>query len=117
MLNRIMISVAVAATLIAAPVSVSARSCILSNSPGEKACQSDCCANKTCCATSPKNTAPASQPLAKSASGQQNIATFPAMAAVAVLNQPATIESHIFCSAALCAHSPPTLALICIRLI
>jgi hypothetical protein len=116
MLNRIIISVAVAATLIAAPVSVSARSCILSNAPSEKACQSDCCANKTCCATSPKNTASAFQPLAKSASDQQNIATLPSAVAFVRLC-PADGTSSVFSSRDCTAHSPPPLALICIRLI
>jgi hypothetical protein len=117
MLSRIMISVAVATALIAAPVSVSARSCILSNASSEKACQPACCANKTCCETSQKNTAPAAAPLEKSLSDQQNIAAYIAAAPVAVLNQAATSQSRAFYSAAFCAHSPPTLALICIRLI
>jgi len=115
MLNRIMISVAVAAALLAAPATFSARPCILSNAPSETACQSDCCANKTCCATSPKNTAPTAQPLAKSGFDQQNIVTLPSLFAVAV-NQPAT-ESPVFRNAECTVHSPAPLALICIRLI
>src|SRR6059058_5152380 len=71
MLRRITISVAMATVLFTAPVGLAARSCILTNAPSQKACQSSCCANKTCCATSPKNTAPQSQPLAKADSGQQ----------------------------------------------
>jgi len=68
MLSRIMISVVTAVTLVAAPMGSAARSCILVNAPSQKACQPRCCANKTCCATSAKNTAPSSQPLAKSGS-------------------------------------------------
>src|SRR5438445_12703565 len=116
MLNRIMISVAVAATLIAAPVSVSARSCILSNSPGEKACQSSCCANKTCCATSPKNTAPESQPLAKADSGQQLNATGFA-AALPLSSCEVGAEQFRFQATAPLANSPPRLALLCTFLI
>src|SRR5947207_1508828 len=71
MLSRIIISVAMAAALFMAPVGFAARSCILANAPSQKACQPSCCANKTCCATSPKNTTPPSQPLAKADSGQR----------------------------------------------
>src|SRR5260370_14002667 len=71
MLSRIIISMAIAAALFTAPVGLAARSCILSNAPSQKACQPSCCANKTCCATSPTNTAPPSQPLGKADSGQQ----------------------------------------------
>jgi hypothetical protein len=116
MLKRIMTSVAVAASLVAAPVHLSARVCILSNAPSEKACQSDCCANKTCCATSPKNTAPASQSLAKSASNQTTVATSPSMVASVTLCSAQEV-TPIFSSADCSAHSPPTLVLICIRLI
>jgi hypothetical protein len=116
MLSRIMISVAMAAALLVAPVSISARSCILLNAPGEKACQPGCCANKTCCATSQKNTTPAAQPIAKSGSDQQTIVTLPTVVAVATLT-PAAETSSILSSRDCTAHSPPTLALICIRLI
>jgi hypothetical protein len=116
MLNRIMISVVMAAALIAAPVSVSARSCILVNASSQKACQPGCCANKACCATSKKNTAPIFQPLAKSASAQQDIATLPPAVAFVGLC-PAARTLSVFSSRDCTAHSPPTLALICIRLI
>jgi hypothetical protein len=56
------------------------------------------------------------QLLAKSGSDQQNIATPPSAVAMAVLNQTA-VESPVFSSAEWTAHSPPPLALICIRLI
>jgi hypothetical protein len=116
MLSRIMISVALAVALVAAPARISARSCILVHAPTQKACQPACCANKTCCQTSPKNTSPAAQPLAKSGSDQGNIATLPSPVALAVLSY-APAESFVFSSADCTAHSPPTLALICIRLI
>jgi len=116
MLSRIMISVVLAVAFVAAPVRISARSCILVNAPTQKACQPACCANKTCCETSPKNTSPTAQPLAKSGSDQGNIATLPSALAVAGLI-PAAGTSSIFMSRDCTAHSPPPLALICVRLI
>jgi hypothetical protein len=54
--------------------------------------------------------------LAKSGSDQGSITTLPSPVAVAVLNY-APAEAFVFSSADHGAHSPPTLALICIRLI
>jgi hypothetical protein len=116
MLSRIMISMTLAVALAAAPARISARSCILSNTSTQKACQPACCANKTCCEMSHKNTSPPAQPLAKSGSDQENIATLPSPVAVAVLNY-APVESFVFSSADRAVHSPAPLALICIRLI
>jgi len=114
--GRITLSLLLAMTIIVAPASLSARACILSNVATEKACAPACCVNKTCCETSQKNTAPPVQPLAKSGSDQQNVATLPATVAVAVQHQGA-IESPVFSRAEWTAHSPAPLALICIRLI
>src|SRR2546428_11923043 len=75
MLGRITISLAMAVALMATPFHVSARSCIVSDTAVNKACQPACCANKTCCATSKKNTAPVSQPLAKNGSASELSAT------------------------------------------
>jgi len=111
-----MISVALAVALVTTPACISARSCILVNAPTQKACQLACCANKTCCKTSPKNTSPPAQPLAKSGSDQGNIATWHSPVAVTVLNYTPG-ESCVFSSADCAAHSPAPLALICIRLI
>src|SRR5438105_1920159 len=116
MLSRIMISVALAVALVAAPAHISAQSCILVNAPTQKACHPACCTNKTCCETSHKNTSPPAQPLAKSGSDQGNIATLPSPVAVAVLNY-APVESFVFSSADRAVHSPAPLALNCIRLI
>ena len=115
MLRRITISLAMAVALMAAPFHVSARSCIVSDTAVNKACQPACCANKTCCATSPKNTAPASQPLAKSVSDQQNVAVS-SQSALALLT-PVAIASSFFPFVDSAAHTPPRLALTCIRLI
>jgi hypothetical protein len=116
MLRRIIISMAMAAALFTAPVGVAARSCILTNAPSQKACQPSCCANKTCCATSPKNTAPSSQPLAKGDSSQQLKAT----GFVTALPLPSCeigAEQFRFQAAAPSANSPPRLALFCTFLI
>jgi hypothetical protein len=107
---------AMAAALLMAPVGVAARSCILSNAPSQKACQPSCCANKTCCATSPKNTAPPSQPLAKADSGQQPSAICFA-AALALSSCEVGAEQFRFQAAAPLANSPPRLALLCTFLI
>jgi hypothetical protein len=116
MLSRIIISMAMAAALFTAPVGLAARSCILTNAPSQKACQPSCCANKTCCATSPKNTAPPSQPLAKADAGQQLSAT----CFVIALSLPSCevgVEQFWFQAAAPLANSPPRLALFCTFLI
>jgi hypothetical protein len=109
-------SMAMAAALFTAPAGLAARSCILSNAPSQKACQSSCCANKTCCATSPKNTALPSQPLAKADSSQQlNAACF--AVALPFSNCETGAEQFRFQATALSANSPPRLALLCTLLI
>ena len=110
-------SAVLAIALFVAPAQPSAASCILSNAPSEKACDAGCCANKTCCETSQKNTAPPVQPLAKSGSNQQNTVALPAAVVVALLNYAPATESPISLGAEWTAHSPAPLALICIRLI
>jgi hypothetical protein len=117
MFNRITVALGLAAALCLAPMRLPAQSCILSNMPSEKACQPGCCANKTCCAVSEENTAPAAQPLAKNDSAAKLTATSPILAlAVSPNLAPASpqVASPIVDAS---AHSPPTLALICIRLI
>jgi len=57
------------------------------------------------------------RPLAKSGAAQQNISAMPATVAVALVSPVATAPPHVFSSAKGVAHSPPPLALICIRLI
>jgi hypothetical protein len=116
MLSRIVISVATAVALVVAPMGSAARSCILVNAPSQKACQSSCCANKTCCATSPKNTAPPSQPLAKADSSQQLKATG-FVTALSFSSYEAGAEQFRFRVATPLANSPPRLALLCTLLI
>ena len=116
MLSRIIVSMAMAAVLLMAPVDLAARSCILSSAPSQKACQSSCCANKTCCATSPKNTALPSQPLAKADSSQQlNAACF--AVALPFSNYETGAQQFRFQTTAPSANSPPRLALLCTFLI
>src|SRR5213078_698468 len=115
MFSRIAISVVLASALLLSGARLPAASCILSNAPSEKACTMTCCANQTCCETSHQRTGPPVQPLAKASSDQPNIATLCSTVA-AVFDQAAT-ELFVFSSAELTAHSPPPLALICIRLI
>jgi hypothetical protein len=116
MLSRIIISMTMAAALFTAPVGLTARSCILSSVPSQKACQPSCCANKTCCATSPKNTGPPSQPLAKADSGQQlNAICF--AAPVPLSSCEVGAEQFRFHAAAPLANSSPRRALLCTFLI
>jgi hypothetical protein len=116
MLSRIIISMATVAALFTAPVGFAARSCILSSAPNQKACQLRCCPNKTCCATSPKNTAPSSQPLAKADSSQQlNTACF--AVALPFSSYETGAEQFRFQATAPSANSPPQLALLCTFLI
>jgi hypothetical protein len=116
MLSRIIISLATAAALFTAPVGLAARSCILSSALSQKACQSSCCANKTCCATSPKNTAPPSQPLAKADSNQQ-LKAIGFVTALSFSSCEARSEQFRLDATASSAIPPPRLALLCTLLI
>ncbi len=116
MASRIALSLLLAMTIVLAPARLSARPCVLSNVPSEKACEISCCANKTCCATSPKNTSAPLQPLAKANSSHELNATCVAMVTAVPPSQQLGVQSFLSSSAP-GAHSPPPLALICIRLI
>src|ERR1700730_2931689 len=116
MAGKISVSVMLATALILGAVRLPTAPCILANAPSEKACTPGCCANKSCCETSHQRTGRPVQPLAKSSSDQQNIATLSSTAAVAVSDQTAT-ELFVFPSVEQGVHSPAPLALICIRLI
>ena len=107
----------VAMMLPVAATPLSARACILSNVASEKACKPACCANKTCCATSNQHKSNTTQPLAKSDSSYQVNATSTALPTAVLPIQEFGVELFPHCSEAYDAHSPPTLALICIRLI
>src|SRR5436309_4188998 len=75
MLSRIVLSIAMATALVTAPVSLTARSCILSSAPIQQACKPGCCANKTCCATSSEHKSAPAHPLAKADSSYKVNAT------------------------------------------
>jgi hypothetical protein len=117
MLSRIIISLATAAALFTAPAGLTARSCILSSAPEQKACQPGCCANKTCCATSKAHKATSTQPLVKPDSSYNLNATPVAVATIASPSLEFCTQRFALSNAASGRHSPPTLALICIRLI
>ena len=111
------ILVAVLLAMVVTPLRLPAASCILSNAPSREACKMACCANKTCCAVSKKNTAPVSQPLYKSGDGNQQqmigFVSVPIIDSIAV----AASAQPVCASAPVRAHSPPPLAATCIRLI
>src|ERR1700731_2697690 len=117
MLSRIAIALALVVALTTAPFHVSARTCILSDSPVQKACKPGCCANKSCCATSKKNSAPISQPLAKNGSAPElNAAcavTLNALApdCISLDRQPSLLRAQS------CAIGSPQLTVLCTFLI
>jgi hypothetical protein len=106
---------AMAAALFTAPASAVARSCILPNTATQKACQANCCANKTCCAT-PKNTTPPSQPLAKAGSSQQ-LNAIGLATALSLSGHTAEAAQFRLEATPPSAHVPPRLALLCTLLI
>ena len=117
MTSKIAISLAMVFAVCIAPLRLPAQSCILSNAASEKACQPDCCANKTCCATSPKNVVPASQPLAKNSPGPELNAICPVVSSAILSYHGTATQPVAFANAASSAQSPPTPALLCTFLI
>jgi len=116
MLSRIMISVAAAVALVAAPMASAARSCILSSTPAEQACKPACCANKTCCVTANEHKSTPTQPLAKGDSSQQLKATG-FVTALCFSSFEVGAEQFRFQAAAPLSKAPPRLALLCTLLI
>jgi hypothetical protein len=116
MFRRVTVCLAVVAALFSASVRLPAAPCIVTNTPGPKACEPGCCANKACCATSHQRTGPPVQPLAKSGLDQQNFAALPATTAP-LLTLSITRESKFVSHAEPVAHSPPRLSLLCTFLI
>ena len=116
MLSRMVLSIAMATALVTAPVSLTARSCIFSSTPEQQACKPGCCANKTCCATSSEHKSTPSQPLTKGDSSYKVNAT-PVALPIVPPSPGAGAQQFPAFNAESSAHSPPTLALICIRLI
>jgi hypothetical protein len=117
MFIRATIPLALAAAMLVAPMRLPAPACVLTSAPSEKACSAGCCANKNCCATSQKRTAPPVQPLAIPGSQQQNIAALPAVIVITeVARLPIDRPGFSLRLPTYTSHST-TLALICIRLI
>jgi len=116
MLRRVTVGLVVVAALFSATVRLPAAPCIVTNTPGPKACQPGCCANKACCATSHQRTGPPVQPLAKSGLDQQDFAALPA-AAAPLLTLSSSSESKVVFLTEPSAHSPPRLSLLCTFLI
>src|SRR5215831_21224852 len=104
------------AVLFTAPMGLTARSCILSSAPVQQACKPGSCANKSCCATSSEHKSTPSHPLTKADSSYKVNATSIALPLVPPSpdsgGQRFTVSNNESS-----AHSPPTLALICVRLI
>jgi hypothetical protein len=98
------------------PLRLPAASCILSKAPSHEACQSNCCANMTCCAISHKNTGPVSQPLMQGDAAKQQVAGLLATAP-SISHQPFAVAQNVCSTVPIRAHSPPPLAATCIRLI
>src|SRR6267142_2246818 len=117
MLSRIIVSLSMTAVLFTAPVGLGARSCILSSAPVQQACKPGSCANKTCCATSKQHKSSTTQPLAKSDSNYQVSASTGALPTTIPPSFELGVQLFPRSNVAFGAHSPPTLALICIRLI
>jgi hypothetical protein len=99
------------------PLRLPAASCILSNAPSQEGCQSKCCANMTCCAVSPKNAGPVSQPLLQDSVAKLQVVALFAAPAIHWRIEFFAAEPVAGANLVVRAHSPPTFAVTCIRLI
>src|SRR5438477_7922985 len=117
MLSRIIVSLSMTAVLFTAPVGLAGRSCILSSAPVQQACKPGSCANKSCCATSNQHKSSTTQPLAKSDSNYLVNASIGALPTTILPSFETGVQLFPCSNVTFGAHSPPPLALICIRLI
>jgi hypothetical protein len=117
MRKRAAILFTVALAMFITPLALPAASCILSNAPRHEACKSNCCANRTCCATSQKNTGPSSQPLAQSANAKQDFAVLAATLPITSPPRSFLLKRVARVGDPVRAHSPPLLSALCIQLI
>jgi hypothetical protein len=108
---------AVVLAMLISPLRLPAASCILSNAPSQEGCASKCCANMTCCAVSPKNAGPVSQPLLQDSVAKLQVLGLFATPLIGSQIQPFAFARMVSASAPVRAHSPPPLAATCIRLI
>src|SRR5881227_2273215 len=106
MLNRIIISVAMTAALLTAPVGLSARSCILSSAPAEQACKPGCCANKSCCATAKEHKSNPTHPLGKADSNYKVSVTCIAVPSAALPSSESAAQLFARYTAAFDAQAP-----------
>ena len=116
MRSKVTVALCMVAALVSAASRLPAAPCLVTNSPGPKACAAECCANKACCRTSQQRTGPPVQPLVKSAGEQQATTAF-AVTVSAPLHIPFRCESQIVLPAERSAHSPPRRTLLCTFLI
>ena len=116
MLRRMTVSGAIVIALFTASVRLPAVPCIITNTASEQRCKPGCCANKTCCVTSRQRTGEAAQPLAKTTSDQQNIATISVSISIPLAIQPVA-KSSVYSSVEPASVSVPRLALLCTFLI
>src|SRR5881227_4435670 len=105
MLNRIIISVAMTAALLTAPVGLSARSCILSSAPAQQACKPGCCANKSCCATAKEHKSNPTHPLGKADSNHKVSATCIDIPSAVLASPESGAQLFTRCRAAFDAHA------------
>jgi hypothetical protein len=117
MLSRIITSVAIVAALITAPVTVTARACILSSAPEQQACKPGSCANKSCCATSSEHKSTPAHQLAKVDSGYDVNAASVASAMTVPPSPEVGSQKFLLSSASVVGHSSPALAVLCSFLI
>lgn len=117
MFGRITVSLALFAVMFTASARSTSATCILVNSPSQKACAPACCKNKSCCETSRKRTGDPVQPFSARNSLQKDFVVLMAVVPTGKVEQPRASEISGFSFAERLGHSPPTLALLCIRLI
>jgi hypothetical protein len=115
--GKLLLSVLTAALLGAATVRLPASPCMLMNTPSEKACQSGCCANKTCCETSHQRTSSPAEPLAKSSPTYQLAAIVAPVIQVFLPSKDLPRPRTVVLSRQSVGHSPARLAFLCSFLI
>jgi hypothetical protein len=117
MFSRVTVSLAVIAAMLVATERSATASCILVNSPSQKACAVPCCANKVCCETSKNRAGEPTQPLSTANSLQNNVIALAATVPTGKIVLPRAVEIYTSFESEQSWHSPETLALLCIRLI
>ncbi|MDP9254696.1 MAG: hypothetical protein M3O66_07155 [Verrucomicrobiota bacterium] len=117
MTRQLTLALLLVAALFMSALRLPAQSCLLSSSAIEKACRPGCCANKTCCATSARNTVIPSQPLAKNSATHELAAVVAHANPTLLPDQGSATKLAVRSQAQSAAHSPPRLALFCTFLI